>query len=86
MQERFNQVGSDSPEISSLTLFTKDGLAVVPISIIGPFVGLSRKRVYQLVSNGTVRGIKPGQEWFGCFDDVRTYMSTPRKKGGRPKK
>lgn len=65
-------------------LFTEEGVRVYPVEAIARRVGLSRKRIFDLIRDGRVRGIKPATDWFVSIDDMEKYVSKPRRVGRPP--
>lgn len=49
-------------------------------------LGVSRRRVNELIKLGTLRATKPGRDWDIDPVSVETYKNSPRKAGPKKKK
>ena len=61
-------------------------MALISVAEAARRHGLSVRRIREVLTKGTVRGVKFGKTWAVEEESLEAYMNSPRKRGPRPKR
>jgi hypothetical protein len=67
-------------------LFTKEGIALYPPSVIAFNMKMPQQRIIELARQGRIHAVCPARDWFVSLEDVKKFRDKTGGKPGRPKK